>query len=670
MPTSRPTVSRQRNPASSSARLKIHWGGAEITPGTWYFGLFGRYERKAGGGRRRRGWVISVRGLMKWAAFAAACAYLGGAAYVWQKQALRPHNEVTYADILLYPFRKDEIRLKRGRAMIAEGRDAIKAGDARTGFALLRGGLQRYPHDLATRLLVVRFFLAARVRTHAQTFLMEGLEYGWPGRDYLETALTIVGPSEDHELAIEICDRALALHDPALHPEADRAWLHAQRLRATLGAGENEAVLAYLDAHADIIPLVIARETRLLALFALGRQTDALALIESWRAAEGDTPQVLRLAARTYRENQMLEKMDAALESLRRLAPADPRTRVYAIIQTLLAGREAEGRALVDDYIFRFGGAVNNFTLLAEPLGEIGRLHELDTVMAAAAERGFRAPEFGMTRLRVLIGARRWSDARAQVAALRVGPKTGDAATMNLTLDYYEAMLVALQDPARGAQSSFVDRIGPLQLSLPLYRQAIEVLRSEDRAETARQVATFAEGVFPGNAYLEKIRRELDAELAATALAAAPVEGPANTTNATPSAFFAALAVNQDENNPSAGLALIRDLRRERPQWLASEEQSISRAELSLHAAGDDLVALQSVARVYLNGDRARSRAVTALAVELYGQGSPGKARLLLDEVLRRTPGEEGAERARDQLFPPAPPGPLTPPASGEKPSP
>lgn len=648
------SIPRRRQAASDIPRLKIHWGGAETTPGVWHLGLFGRYERKAGGGRRRRGWVISVRGVLCWIGFAAACAYFVGAGYVWQTQARRPHNQVTYGDVLLYPLRKDEILLKRGRAMIAEGRDALNAGDSRTGFMLLRGGLQRYPHDLEARLLVVRFFLSARVRTHAQTFLIEGLDHGWPGRDYLETALGIVATSEDFELAIEMCDRALVLHDPARHPEEDRRWLHAQRVRATLSARENAAVLPYLDAHAAEIDPAFAQETRLLALFALGRQADALTLIESWRAADGDTPQVLRLAARTYRENQQLEKMDAALEALRRLAPADPRTRVYAIVQTLLAGRESEGRALVDDYIFRFGGVVRNFTLLAEPLGEIGRLHELDTVVAAAAERGFRPPEFGMIRLRALIDARRWAEARAQIAALRDGPKTDDATLMNTMLDYYEAMLVALQDPARGAQSSFVNKVRLLQLSLPLYRQAIDLLRAEGRAESARQIVTYAEGVFPANPYLERNRRELDAKLAAAAFAAAPVEAASNTINATPASFFAALAATGGASNPAVGLALIRDLRRERPDWLAGEEQAINRAELTLRAAGDDLVALQSVARVYLNGDISRSRAVTSLAIELHGKGDAEKARLLLDEVLRRTPGDEQAARVRDEFFPPA----------------
>jgi hypothetical protein len=561
-------------------------------------------------------------------------------------------------DVLLYPFRKDEIRVKRGRAMIAEGRDAIEAGQARDGFMLLRAGLQRHPRDLEARLMVVRFFLAARVRSHAQAFLMEGLDYGWPGREYLETALAIIATSEDHELAVEFCDRAIALHDPALHPGADRRWLHAQRVRATLGAGENQAVLSYLNAHATEIDDLVVNETRLLALFALGRPAEALALVERWRDTAGDTVPVLRLAVRTYRENDLPEKMDSALEALRRLAPADPRIRVYAITQTLLAGRLSEGRAQIDDYIFRFGGDPRNFAMLAAPLGEIGRLEELDLVLAAAAERGFRGADLGMIRMRALIDARRWREARAQIAVIRAGLKSDEAARLGLLLDYNDALLVALLDPARGAQSSLVDKVRPLQLSLAYYRQAIDLLRADDRAETARQVVTYAEGVFPNNAYLEKNRRELDAKLAAAALASIPSEPASNSTLAAPSAFFAALAETREAGDPAAGLALIRELRRERPDWLAEEEQAVIRAELAVMAAGDDLVALQSVARVYLNGDSARSRTVVSLATNLHQDGNPEKARLLLDEVLRRTPDEPQAVRVRDQLFPPTPEAP------------
>lgn len=640
---------------SDSSRLKIHWGGAEVTPGTWYLGLFGRYERKSAGGRRRRGWVVSMRGLSRWAAVSAACLYVGGAAYVWQQQARRPHNEVTYVDMLLYPLRKDAIRHKRGRAMIADAHDALQAGRSGDGFALLRAGLHRYPHDLDARLLVVRFFLSARVRTQAQTVLVEGLNYGWPGRDYLETAINIVAASEDHELVIEICDRAIALHDASAHPARDLGWLHTQRIRATLAAGENEAVLAYLDEHEAALDVALSRETRLLALFALGRLEEASVLVEAWRASAGDTPQVLRLAARTYRENKELEKMEAALDSLRRRAPADPRARVYAIIQTLLAGRETEGRAMIDDFIFRFGGHAQNLAMLAAPLGDIGRLEDLDTVIAAATDRGARGSELGMIRLRALIAAKRWQEARAQVSALRVMTRSAEN---SFILDYYEAMLVALQDPARGAQSSFTDKVRPLQLSLPLYRQAIELLRAEGRAETARNVVTFAEGVFPGNPYLEKSRHELDAELTASELAARPVQVVANATLADHAVFFAALAEADGQNNPAVGLALIRDLRRARPEWLAAHQEAVTRHELTLLAGGDDVVALQSVARIYLNGDLTRAENVTMLARDLHEKGRRENTRLLLDEVLRRNPGEPSATRLRDVFFPPAEPAP------------
>jgi hypothetical protein len=424
-------------------------------------------------------------------------------------------------------------------------------------------------------------------------------------------------------------------------------------VRATLDAGENEAVLAYLAAHAAELEPSVINEARLIALFGLDRKAEALTLIEAWRASDGDTPQVLRLAARTYRENDELAKMDAALVSLRSLLPADPRTRVFAIIQTLLAGREDQGRAMIDDFIFRFGGTATNFAILATSLGEIGRLVELDTVLAAAAERGFRGSDFGLVRLKALIAAHRWPEASAQVASVRAGPLKGDAQSLALALNYYEAMLVALQDPARGAQSSFVDRVRPMQLSLQLYRQAIELLQKEGRVETARAIVTFAEGVFPGNLYFEKKRSELDAQLVALTQAARPEQATAKATLETPTAFFAALEDFETQNTPAAGLALIRDLRRMRPDWLAAHEEKLMRFELTFLAKGDDLVALQSTARSYLNGDITRANRVMLLASELHDEGQREKTRLLLDEVLRRTPGQERASRLRDTFFPP-----------------
>lgn len=650
---------------NGSSRLKIHWGASKTTPGKWYLGLIGRYERKSGGGRRRRGWAVSLRGVVCWAAFGAVSAWFGGAGYVWLQQTRQAHNEVTYTDVLLYPLRKDEIQAKRGRAMIAAGRDALEAGDSRGGFMLLRLGLERYPHDAEARLLVARFFLASRLRTHAQATLMPGLDHGWPGREYLEGTLEIVRGGEDFELAMEICDRALTLHDPAVHSAEDRRWLLGQRVRAALSAGENEAALAYVDAHADELGLATANEARLLALFALKRTDEAVALVERWREAEGSNQQVLRLAARAYREAGRLSEMDGVLEELRRLAPADPRVRVYAIVQTLLAGREAEGRALIDDYIFRFGGQARNFTVLATPLAEIGRLPELDLVIAAARERGFRDAEFGQARLRLLVSARRWREVRAQIEAIRVEPvRAGAPASASVLLDYYDAMAAALLDPARGAQSSFVDKVRPLQLSLAAYRQAIGFFRDAGHPETAREVVTFAEGVFPQSVFLETTRRELDAELSLAAAAAQPEQVVMDPTLADQALFFAALDEAGKQKTPATGLVLIRDLRRARPGWLEGEQEAVTRAELGLHSRGDDLVALQGVARVYLNGDQQRIDHVAALASDLFEGGRKEEARLLLDEILRRTPGESKTTRLRDRFFPPPPEATKEPSAS------
>ncbi len=647
---------------SESPRLRIHWAGAKTTPGTWYLGLFGRYERKAGGGRRRRGWAISVRGLLCWSAVAAVCGYFLGAAYVWQKQATRPHNEVTYTDVLLFPLRKDEIRLKRGRALIAEGRDAIRAGDSRTGFMLLRSGLQRNPDDLEARLLVARFFLSARVRNHAHTFLMEGLDLGWPGRDYLETAHGIIASSEDHELMITFCDRALALHDPEKHPAEDRLWLLLNRLNATFDAEQYEAVFTFLDTHESEFEPSIVREKRLLALLGQGRSEEAVAFVEQWRASAGETQTVMRLAVRTYRETKLLDKMDDALATLIAQTPTDPRVHAFSIIQNLLAGRDTDSLAAIDNYIFRFGGTPQNLTSIAVALGQIGRVEELDLVITALEERGVRDARIGAVRLIALIDEHRFQEALEQVRALRTMTTPGDSSAIDANLDYNEALLIALLDPARGAQSSFVDKIRPLQLTLPFYRNAIALLRLRGRVDTARQIVTFAEGVFPGNASLAGLRAELDAEIAAAAPADDPADNTINETLATSPAFFAALSAYREAGNTAAGLALIRDVRRESPVWLAAEQQAVSRAEIGLLARGDDLVALQGAARVYLNGDLARSQIITALATDLHQDGLPEKSLLLLNEVLRRTPNYERARLTRDAFFPPPPPDPPTTP--------
>ncbi len=634
-------------------RIKLQWAAAATTPGDWYLGLFGRYERPGG---RGRGLAISLRGVALWSLACAVAGYFTVAGYVFYKLEQKPYNFVRYTDILLYPVRHKQVNELRGQAMIAMGFDALKKNQWQEGVMMLRVGLDKYPRDLKARLEIARFFIAAKIRNKAQETLLGGLDYGYPGRVYLESAIAVVGAGEDYELVISICDRALALIKSST-PPADRRWLVEQKVRALLAEQRSDDALAYAEAQSSSVDSATLSELRTLALLQSKRIGEAVTFVEAWRERSPKEAQAMRLQARVYREAERPADMNRVLDELRDQNPSDPRVRAYGIVQNLLAGEHAKGRELIDDYIFRFGGTPANLILLAEPLAEAKQPDALELVLAAAAERGVRDVRLGTAKLQLALNERRWVEAGRLIDELREQLKN-DTSGRGALLDFFGALVTAASDPAEGAQTTLTNYMAVRQLPMSMYRQCIVILRLAGRTSTAREVVRLAQGVFPSNRYLTTTRDELDTELAA-ARAAAEAARPEKQLAAdfsTPARFYEALDRLVAAEGGERGLLLLRDLRKAAPDWVAGEGEPLARRELDLHAQGDDPVALQSSARRYVNDDKVRLANAIATATRLHGAGRLSEARIVLDEVLRRVPAHPAATALKAKWFPPAPP--------------
>lgn len=640
----------------SISRIKFQWAGARSTPGDWYLGLFGLYRRKSG---RGLGLAISLRGLLAWTLGAAAAGYFGGAAYFWWKQEQRPYNFVTYSDVLLWPLsaeKRREVRALQGQAMIAEANENMREQQWGRALMNLRMGLERYPRDLSARLKLAQLFLASRLRVRAQETLMGGLEHGWPGRAYLQAAIDVAAAGEDHELVVEICDRALALHQAERHSADDLRWLVERRIRALLADRRGEEALSYAENHGAPLNSRLRAELRLLALLEAGRAADAVVEAEALRGTSRDQPEILRLHARALRETGRIDELRRLLEEIREGAPADPGAHLFSVMQTLLAGRVAEGRALLDDYVFRFGGTLGNYVLAADALAEQSLSAELEILLAAAAERGLRDSRLQLARLRVFVAKGRWTESLRLIGDFRAIPGL-DAAATGL-LDFYQYLVAAAADPADGAQSGFVTYIRERQLTMTAYRLAIETLRAAGRGDTARSVIIFAEGVYPSNRYLARVRVELDEQIAARRAAeeAARPSGAPAAAFAEAELFFSTLEELLSDKGPEAALTLLRDLRRAAPGWIVAEDERLARRGLEIEALRGDLPSLQAAARLYLNADRVRMDFLHGVIARSHAEGRAEEARVLLQEILRRVPGEPLASERMAVWFPPPKP--------------
>lgn len=634
------------------SRIKLQWAAGATTPGDWYLGLFGRYNRPGG---RGRGLAISLRGVLLWCLAACVAGYFAVAGYVFHRLEQKPYNFVRYGDLLLYPLRHKEIDELRGQAMIAMGFDDLKRNNWQQGVMKLRIGLDKYPRDLKARLEVARFFIAAKIRNKAQETLLAGLAQGYPGRSYLESAISVVGAGEDYELVISICDQALALATDAT-PPADRRWLVEQKIRALLAEQRSDDALAYLEAVTSALDSPALGELRALALLQSKRIEEAVTFIEAWCLRAPEDSQALRLQARVYREAKRTADMNKVLDSLRAQNPAEPRIRAYGIVQNLLAGEDQRGRELIEDYIFRFGGTPANLILLAEPLAEAKRPVELAIVLAAAAERGVIDIKLDTARLQVAMNERNWVEARQLIEGLRAQLKNDTTGRAGL-LEFYGNLVAAAADPADGAQTTLTNYIALRQLPMSMYRQCIVMLRQAGRPQTAREVVRLAQGVFPANRFLLTARDELEAELQ-TARAAAEAARPDKQMAAdfgTPERFYAALDRLVASEGGGPALLLLRELRKAAPAWIAGEGEPLARRELDLYAQGSDVVELQAAARRYVNDDKVRLANAILVATRLHDADRFADARIVLDEILRRVPSHPPAVALKAKWFPPVP---------------
>ncbi|MCS6242935.1 MAG: hypothetical protein H2172_03625 [Opitutus sp.] len=656
-------------------KIKLCWNGSMVAA-DWRFGLFGGYARSPGG--RRIGWVISLRGVVAWLSVLLVLGYFSGALALWVLLERRPYNYVTYTDLIL-PTRWSGIGKLRGQAQIAEGLDDIKSKRWGAGVAKLRVGIARNPDEIKGRLVLAELYLAMKASKQAMAVYDGGLQAVYPGRDYVEAMIKVAAQSEDFEWWLRTCDQALAKlsNNPAL--AGDRRWLIQEKLRALIAAERPAEALALAEAEGESRNPAIS-ELRVLALLSAHKPGEAVSFLRDWAERVGPNPdaQILRLQVRASREAGDLAAMGQALETLRQLAPTDPRPYVYGIVQRVLAGQHDEARRVLDSFFLRFGSTAQYLQMLAAPLAEIAERDLIEQVIVFARQQGFELTALRRSLVQSLISRGDWRDASGVLSELAATSKKDPAS--NAWYELMNAQIQAALDPSEGTQSNLVSLVRGRQFPLSLYKSLVGNLQRAGRLTTARELITFAQGVYPKNTVLESMRKELDTRIASdvvtkerettlatasrrreldTALAAAVARPPSppklpplkaaagipSTTAATAvrevlgeADFFKRLDVLSQEKDFAGALQSIRDLRRAKPAWLSSREEDLSLAEVRLNGRAGDSLALRSVVRRYLTGDRLRGAQVIEVARELHTSGLKDEALLVLRELVAKMP--------------------------------
>ncbi|MCF7761519.1 MAG: hypothetical protein K9M98_13555, partial [Cephaloticoccus sp.] len=516
-----------------ATRLKFIWGASKVVMAQWRFGLWGFYERKAG--LPDSGLVISIRGLLVLFLALTVTAYVGGtmAIYLWLDR--REHNYVTYTDVLLLPLRWDEVQVKRGQAYLDDGIASIKAQRWAQGEMKLRLGLARYPQALPARLALAEFYFYAQRYPLALKVLEEGMDAvpGYPGRRYLTNYFTIALQSDDFSDILDVCNRYLDGQVDLAQKEKD--WLLQQKLNALIKDGRAKEALTLLEQQPDSI---IFNEQRVLVLIELNRSAEAIGYLEAWRKTDGSTAQILRLQVRAYRETAQPEKMNATLEELRRMSPADPRTYAFAVIQRKLIGQAKEADASLQDYFFRFGGFAANTLLIAQPLAEIGALDMLQTCLERATEQGYDLRPYLLLLAQAQLKQGDWTGAQNTAQRLAGMSTLGRSARELDAADLAGILADVASNPAEGPQVALLKHLETHFYVFQNYRMIVDTLMRAQRYEVALEVIARSEHRFPRNLGLAEFKSEANAALAARQSGNAPRDIKIETPLFVEQAFF------------------------------------------------------------------------------------------------------------------------------------
>jgi thioredoxin-like negative regulator of GroEL len=492
-------------------RVKFIWGACRVIRGRWYLGLFGWYDRVEG--MPGDGLAISVRGLLLWGLGCSVALYCGSAAAIYAVRSRNPYNLVGYSDVLLWPWQRARMSELTGRALLAAGQADLKERRYAEGVSKLRAGLLRCPTETQAHLALAQLYVQAKQRPLALKTLLDRLDVGYPGREFMEALFALARESEDYGVILDACNRYRTdrVAQPAV---ADRAWLLQQQVQTLLAARRAGEALQLAKAEGAAAPAAI-KEARVLALIDLGQTGEAREFLAAWRASAGHyLALVVRLQVRVFGEARQFDEMEAAIGELRALTPADPNPAVYGTVQRALAGRGDLAAAALDDYFSRFGGSRENLLLIMQPLTEIAALPLVQRCFDRATSLGYDLQPFRVQLFQAQMRRSDWTAAQRILDQLHPLVPPDDPAAI-FWLKWQERLLAAATDPSLLAQKALLEIFLERPLPLPVFYQTCTVLLRANRLETAHQVLDIGQRHYPASSSVARLLAEAERTLGA-----------------------------------------------------------------------------------------------------------------------------------------------------------
>jgi hypothetical protein len=631
-------------------RIKFTWSTRmEVA---WRLGLFAVHQTPPGSlaslaylsGRRQKLFLqktvfLCARGLLMWSGLLMIVAYFVGAWVILSVQARNLHNHITYADLVL-PTRWSGLGTLRGKALVAQAEDEMKAGRLMEGFHLLKAGLTRNPQDVKARLDVSAFYIALRLRGHSDKVLMQAFDHGYPGRDYLVAAYHKLSQSDNAALLEKFFEAARVSHAQAKGTAEDERLIDKLLLDSRLKA--NRLADAGLLAK-RVYPEGAKERSRIAIMAALeaGDLDEAIARLIAWESKCSSTEEFLAVAAGVYRRTGRFDDMQTAIDRLRELYPTNPAHVSLDVVQNLLAGRDAHALAALETGLIRFDSNAAALNEWARDISKVGRDDFLARIEPVMRDHGFGLQPILLARVLVQIKAGDWERARATSAEL-TAPAPRLLPATRASIRVITSLVTACVDAGSGTQQVFIEAFSRSPGTMELNRLLIDTLVANDRVATADELATLVEGLYPDSDYMRDVSARIDTRLRSLAQAEQDArsdtkESPAAAFPDGP-AFLKTVERMQGQGEWGEALRLIRAVRLAAPGWLGDVNDRLFQHELNLAVKTNDLPLLQLTVRTYLRGNEARYQAALDLAARWHGEGRKNESLLTAREILKLKP--------------------------------
>jgi len=345
--------------------------------------------------------LLAALGILAWLA-------LGTAAWAFVRYQ-RGVEAVRWADIALYPLRKDAYRSTLGRHHLAVGKAHLDAQRWNEGILSVRAALGYAPDLIEARRILAEFHLAVKQPAAALQVLEGGLPHVRDDAAYIERLFRLCGETGDWERIVRLAQAWLPAADDAVPLHRQVALRAAQALGQLRRWYEAEAFLRKwgIEAGADGQILLADRD------LARGEVEPALQRLEAAFAGDPANELLALQLTRLYRQHQRLA--DARrITLLRTLArPESPGAQIDLLVLDRELGRTDEFARGVDTFLAAFAGDVAALQLLSRAAAELADPELAARILAVARESGHPPVVFLFGLMQAQCGMGRYADALA-----------------------------------------------------------------------------------------------------------------------------------------------------------------------------------------------------------------------------------------------------------------